>query len=60
MDSTQHDRGWELAADDGFLSVSLVNEMSKDASLREQKKKSPKGEAGKKEKKEEVLFLFLF
>lgn len=31
MDSTQHDRGWELSADDGFLSVALVNQMSKNA-----------------------------
>ena len=52
MDSTQHDRGWELAADDGLLSVSLVNEMPKDASLREPKTKSNDGKAGKKESKE--------
>ena len=27
MESTQHDRGWELAADDnGTLSVALVNQ----------------------------------
>jgi Protein of unknown function (DUF1553)/Protein of unknown function (DUF1549)/Planctomycete cytochrome C/Concanavalin A-like lectin/glucanases superfamily len=29
MDSTQHDRGWELSAEDGFLSVALVNQMPK-------------------------------
>jgi hypothetical protein len=38
MDSTQHDRGWELSADDdGILSVSLVNEVSKDESARKKK-----------------------
>jgi hypothetical protein len=52
MDSTQHDRGWELAADDGFLSVSMVNQMSKDAGLREPKKKSGPDKTGKKESKE--------
>jgi len=31
MDSTKHDRGWELSADDGFLSVSFVNQMPKDS-----------------------------
>jgi len=39
MDSTQHDRGWELSAEDGFLSVALVNQMPKEPILREQTKK---------------------
>lgn len=43
MDSTQHDRGWELSADDGFLSVALVSQMPKDQPA-EQKKKSKKNE----------------
>jgi Protein of unknown function (DUF1549)/Concanavalin A-like lectin/glucanases superfamily/Planctomycete cytochrome C len=48
MDSTQHDRGWELSADDGFLSVSLVNQMPKDASPVKQKEKAKgKGKAEK-------------
>lgn len=42
MDSTQHDRGWELSADDGFLSVSLVNEMPKDSNPEEEIKKTKK------------------
>jgi hypothetical protein len=48
MDSTQHDRGWELSADDdGMLSVSLVNEVPKDEPTKK-KKKEAKG-AHKKE-----------
>ena len=43
MDSTQHDRGWELSADDGFLSVSLVNQMPKQSILEEEKKSTKKG-----------------
>src|SRR4029077_14228808 len=35
MDSTQHDRGWELSADDGFLSVSFANQMPKDSILQD-------------------------
>jgi hypothetical protein len=45
MDSTQRERGWELSADNGFLSVALVNLMPKDAKSEEQtdnsKKKGP-------------------
>jgi hypothetical protein len=52
MDSTQHDRGWELSADDGFLSVALVNQMPKDAKLEEQTNKSKK--KGQSEKKPEA------
>lgn len=43
MDSTQHDRGWELSADDGFLSVSLVNQMPKGSILDQAKKSANKG-----------------
>ena len=40
MDSTQHDRGWELAAnDDGVISVALVNQRSKDENTK--KKETP-------------------
>jgi hypothetical protein len=52
MDSTQHNRGWELSADDGFLSVALVNQMSKDAKSEEQKSNSKK--KGQREKKPEA------
>jgi hypothetical protein len=49
MDSTQHDRGWELSADDdGFLSVALVNQMSRDADSKEKERKSAKNKAEKK------------
>jgi mono/diheme cytochrome c family protein len=51
MDSTRHERGWELSVDDGFLSVALVNEMSKEANPTRPKKKSAGHEAGKKEPK---------
>ena len=47
MDSTQHDRGWELSADDGFLSVSLANQMPKDSILQDRSKKSTKKGAQK-------------
>jgi hypothetical protein len=52
MDSTQHERGWELSADDGFLSVALVNRMPKDAKTEKQTDKSTK--RGKGEKKPEA------
>jgi hypothetical protein len=45
MESTQHDRGWELAADDnGTLSVALVNQAPKEgkAEKKEDKKDSHK------------------
>ena len=46
MESTQHDRGWELAADDnGTLSVALVNQAPKEG---EPKKKEDKKVPGKK------------
>jgi len=50
MDSTQHDRGWELASDDGFLSVSLVNKMPKDSNPAEQPKKKGQSEKERKAK----------
>lgn len=52
MDSTQHDRGWELSADDGFLSVALVNQMPQDAKSDEPASKSKK--KGKSKKKIEA------
>jgi hypothetical protein len=48
MDSTQHDRGWELSSDDGFLSVALVNQMPKEEGPRETKKSKEKGKSEKK------------
>jgi hypothetical protein len=42
MDSTQHDRGWELSTDDGFVSVALARQMPKDSNPAEQKKKKGK------------------
>src|SRR5262249_39983203 len=47
MDSTQHDRGWELSADDGFLSVALVNRIPKDSILDRAKKSAGKGASKK-------------
>src|SRR5215813_4981688 len=47
MDSTQHDRGWELSADDGFLSVALVNQIPKGSILDRAKKSASKGAAKK-------------
>jgi hypothetical protein len=49
MDSTNHDRGWELAADDGFLSVALVNRTPKDANLGRPSKKSKNKGQGEKD-----------
>jgi hypothetical protein len=49
MDSTQHDRGWELSAEDGLLSVSLVNQMPKESILQDQTKKSTKKGAHEKQ-----------
>ena len=42
MDSTQHERGWELSADDGFLSVALVNQMPKSDQVADKSKKKAK------------------
>lgn len=45
MESTRHDRGWELSADDnGTITVALVNQAPKDA--------KPKGQADEKPAKE--------
>jgi hypothetical protein len=49
MDSSQHERGWELSADDGLLSVALVNQMPKDAKSEKPTNKSKK--KGQNEKK---------
>ena len=49
MDSTQHDRGWELSTDDGFLSVALVNQLPKEPNPGEQTKKK-----GKRDKEPEA------
>jgi hypothetical protein len=46
MDSTRHDRGWELSTDDGFLSVALVNRLPKDPNSAEQTKKKRKRDKG--------------
>ena len=45
MDSTQHNRGWEIAMEKGHLTVNLVNEEPKDQD------KPKKGEKQKKEPK---------
>ena len=47
MDSTQHDRGWELATDDGFVSVALVNQMPKGSNPTEKNKSKNKGQREK-------------
>jgi len=52
MDSTQHDRGWELSADNGFLSVALVNERPKEDGQHQTKKPTKGKEAKKVEAKE--------
>ena len=52
MDSTQRERGWELSADNGFLSVALVNLMPKDAKSEEQTDNSKK--KGQNQKKPEA------
>ena len=52
MDSTQRERGWELSADNGFLSVALVNQMPKDAKSEEQTDKSK--QKGQNQKKPEA------
>jgi Protein of unknown function (DUF1553)/Protein of unknown function (DUF1549)/Planctomycete cytochrome C/Concanavalin A-like lectin/glucanases superfamily len=52
MDSTQHDRGWELSSDDGLLSVALVNKAPKDSNAEEQPK--PSKEKGQRQKEPEA------
>jgi hypothetical protein len=52
MDSTQHDRGWEIGVEKGHLTVNLVNEEPKDAG------KPKKGEKEKKEPKFQEPFQF--
>ena len=43
MESTQHDRGWELATDDnGVLSVALVNQASKEGTAEKKETKPEK------------------
>jgi len=49
MDSTRHDRGWELSSEDGFLSVRLVNQMPKAPAQRKQAEKSGRKERHEKE-----------
>jgi mono/diheme cytochrome c family protein len=49
MDSTHHDRGWELSAEDGFVSVALANQMPKESIQKEQTKKSTKKEQRQKQ-----------
>jgi hypothetical protein len=56
MDSTQHDRGWELSADDGFLSVSFVNQMPKESMQQVRAKKSAKKGAQEKQPEAKELF----
>ncbi|HET9085891.1 MAG TPA: DUF1553 domain-containing protein, partial [Acidobacteriaceae bacterium] len=43
MDSTQHDRGWDLAVEKGIVSVDLVNEEPKEKILKDPPKKGKKG-----------------
>ena len=54
MDSSQKDRGWELSADDGFLSVALVHQMPKELDLDGPKRSAQKGEKKKEKKKREA------
>jgi len=52
MESTEHDRGWELSSDDdGILSVALVNQRGKDTQpeRKDAKKRREKKEAATKE-----------
>jgi Protein of unknown function (DUF1553)/Protein of unknown function (DUF1549)/Concanavalin A-like lectin/glucanases superfamily len=49
MDSTLHDRGWELSAEDGFLSVALVNQMPKNPGPGKETDKSKKKTRREKE-----------
>jgi len=57
MDSTQHERGWELSAEDGFLSVALVNQAPKEPILGKQEEKAAKkGEKGRKEQQAKETF----
>jgi hypothetical protein len=49
MDSTHHDRGWELSAEDGFVSVALANQMPKEPVQKEQTQKSTKKGPSKKQ-----------
>jgi hypothetical protein len=49
MDSTRHDRGWELSAEDGFVSVALANQMPKEPIQKEQTKKSTRKEPRQKQ-----------
>jgi hypothetical protein len=54
MESTQHDRGWELATDDnGSLSVALVNQAPKEG---EAEKKKDKKSSGKKSSEQKESF----
>src|SRR5262249_41117948 len=49
MESTQHDRGWELAADDnGVLSVALVNQATREREPEKEPEKSEDKKASRK------------
>jgi Protein of unknown function (DUF1553)/Protein of unknown function (DUF1549)/Planctomycete cytochrome C/Concanavalin A-like lectin/glucanases superfamily len=51
MDSTQHDRGWDLSAEDGTIRVELVDQSPKEQPAPEKPKKgAPKGKKPKVEK----------
>src|SRR5262249_31638172 len=61
MDSTHHERGWELSSDDGFLTVALVNQMPKeptDPEKDEKEKKSSKKERHEKERQPKEPFKY--
>jgi Protein of unknown function (DUF1553)/Protein of unknown function (DUF1549)/Planctomycete cytochrome C/Concanavalin A-like lectin/glucanases superfamily len=50
MDSTQHDRGWDLAAENGIISVELADQAPKEQPIPDKPKKgAPKKEAPKPE-----------
>ena len=52
MDATQHDRGWDLAAENGIISVELVDQAPKEQPAPEKPKKgAPRTKAPKMPKR---------
>ncbi len=55
MDTTQHNRGWDLSVDKGTISVSLINEIPKPGTTRDGKPKPKPAAAEKPEPRIEVF-----
>ena len=53
MDSTQHDRGWDLAAENGIISVELADQAPKEQPLQTSRKRAPK-KAERKDRGQEI------